>query len=105
VRCRNMRITAALTLVGCLLFAPIQSLADGQSDPSEVVDSTADAVDAQPVVDSAPAVTTRTLDPPTSVSPFNEATPQADSEETRVPLDVASDPPQPLPPGPPNRLP
>jgi hypothetical protein len=100
-----MRITAALSLVGCLLLVPIQRLADRPADPSQVVESTADAVDAQPLVDTAPAVTTRNLDPPTSVTPFSEATPQADSEETRVPLDVASDAPQPLPPGPPNRLP
>jgi hypothetical protein len=96
-----MRIIAFAALVAYLLSAPALSLADEQPDASQAVD---DAADVQPVVDSAPAMTTRDLDPPTSVAPFSAA-PQDASEETSLPLDLLANPPQPLPPGPPNRLP
>jgi hypothetical protein len=98
-----MRVAALLTL-GCLLLLPAQSLANPSPDPSEVVEDQADAVEVQPVVEAVPDVTTRNLDPPTSVEPFSDVTPVA-TEETRAPLDISSDPPQPLPPGPPNRRP
>jgi hypothetical protein len=106
-----MRIAALLVLIACLVLAPAQSLADelpadGQADSVDIQPEVTDAVDVQPeVADATPAMSTRTLDPPTVVDPFSGSPPAAASEETLLPLELAPDTAQHLPPGPPNRMP
>src|SRR5689334_11712703 len=99
-----MRMPACLALVVCLVLAPALSVADELPDSSKATDEQADTTSTQPDV-GVPAVTTRTLDPPTLVAPVSENTPPAAPEEAVIPLEFPSAPPQQLPPGPPNRLP
>jgi hypothetical protein len=96
-----MRTFTFLAISSWLLLMPGQAMADEGPTSSDLANVEADAAAAE----ATPIVTTRALDPPTFVQPFDGPAVDSASSEVVAPLDLSVQTRQHLPPGPPNRLP
>jgi hypothetical protein len=97
----EMRTFTVLALSSWLLPMPGQAMTD--EGPASTDLANVEANDA--AAEATPTVTTRALDPPTVVQPFDGPAVNSASSEVVAPLDLSVQTRQHLPPGPPNRLP